>query len=69
MEDLESGVCEVKACEFVNHVGGGFGLTPDILDERMYLLLQVQVGIPCQQKVPGAPMGQERGAENGVYQI
>ena len=69
MEGLEGGVHKVITCECVNHVGGGFGLTPEPLKDFLYLLLQVQHGSSYQQKVTGARGGQERVSGQGGYQV
>ena len=44
-------------------------MTLDPLGERMYLLAQVKRGSPFRLQVPGACGGQERGADQGVYEL
>ena len=66
---MEGGVLEVNASDCIDPVGGGFGTPLDPLEERLYLLVQVNHGSPCRQQVPGAHGGQERREEQRVYQF
>ena len=69
LEGLEDGICNINACEFIDHVCGVFGLPPETIKEHLYLFLQVQRESPFQQKVTGDRGRQERGVDHGVYQI
>ena len=51
MAGLEGGVQDVDACECIDTVGGIFGPPLEPLEERLYLLVQVQLGSPCQLQV------------------
>ena len=61
-------ICEVDASECIDPVGRIFGLPPEPLEEWIYLLFQVQCGSPCRLQMPGARGGQERGAEQRLYE-
>ena len=73
---LEVGVHKVNTCESIDPVDRGFCPTLDPLEERLYLLFQVQRGIPCQLQVTGARRGHKMvfekilaGRGGGVHEV
>ena len=53
LEGLDVGIHVVDTCHCVDTVGRVFGPPLDPLEERLYLLVQVLSGSPCELKVPG----------------